>query len=447
MKHPAPAYTLSADGTDITGKLQGRLVSLTLTDNRGFEADQLDITLDDSDGQLAIPPLGASIALKLGWQGDGLVDKGSYTVDEVSHEGTPDQITLRARSADLRSGLTTAQTRSFHGKTLGEIVATIAAENDLKPKVSASLSSQLIEHLDQTSESSANLLTRLANQFDAVATVKQGALLFIVAGGGVTASGKPLPAVNIERKVGDRHHFSLAERGNYTHVRATWHDYGTGTTGEVTWSQEEEDIENGKRPPAPPPVPVGEWKNLSTTYKTRDRALTAARKEWTALSAKEPTRSRYVGVHAKYDDRHLKASGTVSYGKADVEQAQNKALKLSQKDQAKLTEQTQTTEPSVAIEPSADSLKTLRHVYESQKSAKRAARANWSKLKRGMASFNITLALGRPEIIPETPATVQGYKPQIDNTDWIVIKATHNLSNSGLTTALELEIKATELVA
>ena len=33
-----------------------RLMSLSLTDNRGFEADQLTITLDDADGQLRLPP-------------------------------------------------------------------------------------------------------------------------------------------------------------------------------------------------------------------------------------------------------------------------------------------------------------------------------------------------------------------------------------------------------
>ncbi|WP_427854682.1 hypothetical protein, partial [Salmonella sp. CQ24WZ0581SAL] len=32
-----------------------RLMSMTLTDNRGFEADQLDIELNDADGQIVLP--------------------------------------------------------------------------------------------------------------------------------------------------------------------------------------------------------------------------------------------------------------------------------------------------------------------------------------------------------------------------------------------------------
>ncbi|EER7629206.1 phage late control D family protein, partial [Escherichia coli] len=38
-----PDYMLMLDSRDITGNISDRLMSMTLTDNRGFEADQLDI--------------------------------------------------------------------------------------------------------------------------------------------------------------------------------------------------------------------------------------------------------------------------------------------------------------------------------------------------------------------------------------------------------------------
>ena len=62
-------------------------MNLTLSESRGEEADKLDITLDDSDGRLPMPGKGSKIALKLGWAGHGLVDKGTYEVDEVEHQG------------------------------------------------------------------------------------------------------------------------------------------------------------------------------------------------------------------------------------------------------------------------------------------------------------------------------------------------------------------------
>ena len=46
--HPAPAYQLLIDGKDVSATIRPRLMSLNITDNRGFEADTIDIELDDT---------------------------------------------------------------------------------------------------------------------------------------------------------------------------------------------------------------------------------------------------------------------------------------------------------------------------------------------------------------------------------------------------------------
>ena len=60
---------------------------------------------------------------------------------------------------------------------------------------------------------------------------------------------------------------------------------------------------------------------------------------------------------------------------------------------------------------------------------------------RGVATFSLALALGRAELHPELPAEVRGWKSAIDSADWIIVRVSHTLSNSGLTTNLDLEIK------
>ena len=444
--HPKPIYSLSVDGADITATLQGRLVDLTLTDNRGFEADTLDLRLDDTDGMLDLPPRGATIRLLLGWQDSGLVPKGSYTVDEVEHSGTPDTLSIRARSADLRSGLTTQRERSWHDVTLGDIVATLAAENALQPAIQGALAGQRIAHIDQTNESAVNLLTRLANQFDAIATVKDGRLLFIPAAGGVSASGRALSTVSITREVGDQHRFSIADRDSYSAVKALYHDVDGAVKGEVIWGKEENSAET-KIPAKPDPTPpTGQYKDLGKTFKSRTAAQKAARKAWQSLKKNKAARAAYIGVKAKYDDRNLGTSGEVSYGQIDDEKGIKNAGRQAERDKAKIDGKPipKTATPS-AFEHSADNVKTLRHVYASKTNAQRAARAEWRRIQRGVASFSITLARGRPEIFPDQPAIVSGFKPAIDNTDWILTKVTHTLGDGGFTTALELEIKATEI--
>ncbi len=72
-----PDYMLMLDSRDITGNISDRLMSMTLTDNRGFEADQLDIELNDADGQVGLPVRGAVLTVYIGWKGFAPVCKGN----------------------------------------------------------------------------------------------------------------------------------------------------------------------------------------------------------------------------------------------------------------------------------------------------------------------------------------------------------------------------------
>jgi len=344
--YPRALWRLTVGSEDITAMLNPRLMQLTLTDNRGLEADQLDITLSDADGLLDIPERGAKLYLALGRDDIGLIDKGSFTVDEIEHSGAPDQLTLHARSADLRESLLVKKERSWDRTTVGAIVQTIAQENKLKPAVSPELSKLPVQHMDQQSESDANLLTRLAAQVDALCAVKAEKLIFYAIGRGMSIGGEPLPEVIITRTVGDRHRFCVADRDGCAGVTAAYYDKRSGKKGEVTIR--EEDLYHGKN-------------------------------------------------------------------------AKNKNQKK--------------------VSTTGGNLKTLRHTYANRDNAAKGASSALKKALRGVATFSLSLALGRPDIIPELPATVSGWKPAIDGTAWRVVKVTHSLSGSGLTTDLELELR------
>ena len=217
-----PDFMLMLDSKDITGNISNRLMSLTMTDNRGFEADQLDIELDDTDGLVELPPRGAKLTLWLGWQDSALLNKGSFTVDEIEHRGAPDTLTIRGRSADFRGTLNSRREQSWHDTTLGQIVETIAARNKLTASVADTLKAVAVPHIDQSQESDAVFLPRLADRNGAAVSVKAGKLLFLKAGSGKTASGKPIPQMTLERGDGDRHQFAIADREAYTGVSAKW---------------------------------------------------------------------------------------------------------------------------------------------------------------------------------------------------------------------------------
>ena len=328
MKQPTPIYRITLDGNDLTSAIAPRLISLSLTETRGEDADTLDVSLEDSDGRLSIPKRGAVLDVAFGWQGTGLVNKGKFTIDEVEHAGTPDTITMRGRSASLSKGLGERREKSWHGQSIKTIVNTIAGKHKLTPKVAADLAKIVIGHIDQSNESDMSFLGRLAKRFDAVMNVKDGNLLFMPIGGAVTASGKPLTALNITRKHGDRHRYHVAEREAYEGVRAYWY-------------------ENGKK------------------------------------------------------KRHSVIVGG--------ENNQN--------------------------------MKVLPENYPSQAEAEAAATAELKRVKRGQATMNLELAIGIPELFPEMPVTLSGWKPEIDDTPWLLRRVSHELNNSGYTCGCEFEVR------
>jgi phage protein D len=226
---PRAAWRLTVDGRDIGDTVRPILVSITHTDRQRGEADELEIRLVDKDGAIALPRRGVICTLAIGWQGEGLVDKGAYVVDEVGHEGPPDVIAIRARSVDLTRDARKRRSRSWHQTTLGAVVRDLAAAQGLQARISPALASVAVPHLDQVGESDVHLLTRLASRHDATATVKGRALLFLRIGEAKTAGGAALPEFRIQRSDTDRHSVTFADRDRYSGVHAEWHDKTTGT--------------------------------------------------------------------------------------------------------------------------------------------------------------------------------------------------------------------------
>jgi phage protein D len=326
---PQPDYRITLDGRDLSPLIAPRLISLALTERRADEADMIDLALDDADGRLAIPKRGAVVRVAIGWRGQSLVDKGTFTVDEIEHRGAPDIVTIRARSASMTNAMRERRERSWHRQTLGAIVHAIAARHGLKPAVAHSLASIAIAHIDQTHESDMSFLTRLAWRYDAVMTVKDGHLLFMPIGAARTVSGKPFDVLRLSRGDGDRHCYHVARRAHYTAVRAYWHSNAQATRNSVV---------------------VGD------------------------------------GVDGN--------------------------------------------------------MKVLPQDYANEAEARAAAGAAYTRVQRSQATMDYTLALGRPELRPEVPMALSGFKPEIDATPWLVKGVTHTIDDGGFTSAIELEVRA-----
>ncbi|EFI4619097.1 phage tail tape measure protein [Escherichia coli] len=244
----------------------------------------------------------------------------------------------------------TRREKSWHKTTVGEVVKEIAARHKLKMALGKDLSDKPVEHIDQTNESDGSFLMRLARQYGAIASVKNGNLLFIRQGQGKSATGKPLPVITITRKDGDSHRFTLADRGAYTGVIASW---------------------------------------LHTREPAKKESTTVKRKRRTKKQKKEP--------EAKQGDYLVG------------------------------------TDENVLV---------LNRTYANRSNAERAAKMQWERLQRGVASFSLQLAEGRADLYTEMPVKVSGFKQPIDDAEWTITTLTHTVSpDNGFTTSLELEVR------
>lgn len=88
----------------------------------------------------------------------------------------------------------------------------------------------------------------------------------------------------------------------------------------------------------------------------------------------------------------------------------------------------------------------LNRTYANRSNAERAAKVQWERLQRGVASLSLQLAEGRADLYTEMPVKVSGFKQPIDDTEWTITTLTHTVNpDSGFTTSLDLEVKIDEL--
>ena len=230
-----PICLITADNKPLNDLILSRIMSVTVTDNRANEADELSIVLDDSDGTLELPKRGVRLNCKMGFIGEELHDKGDFIVDETEWSGSPDQITVKASSANFKSNLKVAQSKSYHRKTFGEVATEIARKHALELVMTETLKSINLNHIDQTNESDLNLLARIAKTNGAEMAVKKDRLLIFQAGTAKSASGKDLTAIILTRNDGDQFRYNEQDReSDYTGVSASYQDLGKATRIRVT---------------------------------------------------------------------------------------------------------------------------------------------------------------------------------------------------------------------
>lgn len=229
-----PKFAILANNQDITDLTNGRLLSMTITDEIGAVSDTLSIELDDRDCVFEIPSRGAELIVSLGYK--DLYPMGRFIMDEVEVKCPPQTLILTARATnatlDEIGAFKTLRSYSWEKYTLLGIIQTIAKRYGLQESVSVAYRQILVDHVDQTEESDSAFIQRLASDYGAAVKIAGGKLLFIEPLSGKFPDGTPM----LEIPVNDisTYRMRICDRGKYNKITAKYYDFDAAEEKEVS---------------------------------------------------------------------------------------------------------------------------------------------------------------------------------------------------------------------
>lgn len=271
-----PAWRAAGDHADI---INARLLSFERTDAAGIESDRLTLVVDTT-GLDGLPRDGAKIRWSEGWLEEGLIDKGTFIVNQRRASLFPNTVTLTAAAAPFQAEDDTEfkqrRSASYGPVTLGDLFRQLTERHGFSPRVAPDLDEILLDHVDQTDETDMSFLTRLARRYDAV--TKPVDTLYVLARRGQvkTISGQDLPALTLSVPMDNR----PAVQG---FISASLEDRSRNKSSGVitTWWDDTAAIEHQVKLGAEP------YKRIRQRYQSEDEARAGAEGEMRRLSRQD----------------------------------------------------------------------------------------------------------------------------------------------------------------
>lgn len=226
---PVPTFSIfTGAGDDITGKLRGGGISMTITDGDGLKSDSLQIVIDDINGSVNVPPTGAALLPRGGYKGGVIRDYGVFIVDQITLSGYPQQISISAQSMAAKQMAKRKEPKDYRKEeypTFGAIFEEIAGKSGLSLSIAGSIASIPNEYIAKGEEQFIEFATRLGRKLDASVTIKSGRLVVVERGSGMAVSGAAMPTIFIAKGVNLlSYQVSMQDRPKHSSVEATWYD-------------------------------------------------------------------------------------------------------------------------------------------------------------------------------------------------------------------------------
>ena len=192
-------YTISVDGIEVTSHFAPLLTQMSITDSDGGSSDQLQITLDDSEGMIAMPRTGADIVATLCWSdGEGGAVYFEGKTDEPECEiarGGGMLLSISAHSADLQGKPKQKMQKHKDDAGFADVAQEWGDSAGFDVKIDDELGSLQRPYWDMRNESFLAWGARMANEIGATFKVRGKKAVFLPRNGG------DLPSLMVQRGV------------------------------------------------------------------------------------------------------------------------------------------------------------------------------------------------------------------------------------------------------
>ncbi len=204
-----------------------RLLSATITDHAGNQADTFEAEFDDGNNDLEVPQSNSTLQVIFGYENSISAFMGCFVVESVvSCGGSAGEILrLCGKSASMRGEIKEQMSEHFDHKTIGEIVETLAKRHGYQAKVSPEFYQHSLPYVVRTDQSSVDFLTRLADRMQARFLIKDNKFLFL--------SGDNLPALELHKHDCSSWEFTIEPRTQYGTIEASYFDRSKGQQCQV----------------------------------------------------------------------------------------------------------------------------------------------------------------------------------------------------------------------
>lgn len=206
-------YALTIDGQPVTAAFAPVLISLEIELVDGGETDRLTVVLDDSNGQIELPRVGAGVSASLGWSdGESVVSFEGFTDEPKSGGATGEDnidlllssgdrssgrtLTITAHSADLTGRIKQPQQGHLDNTTFAAAAQQWGQKAGLSVSVAGALASVQRAYWGIANESYMAWAARTAKELGATFKVIGSQGVFLPRAGGTSASGAALTGIS-----------------------------------------------------------------------------------------------------------------------------------------------------------------------------------------------------------------------------------------------------------